>query len=111
MSETTEPSVISRRAALQSAACGFGSLALAGLMQQDGLATGSNPLNPKAPHYPAKAKHVIFLFMRGGPSQVDTFDYKPELSKRHEEDLGGGRRYYQSPWSFREYGQCGLPVS
>ena len=49
--------------------------------------------------------------MRGGPSQVDTIDYKPELTKRHEEDLGGGRRYFQSPWSFREYGQCGLPVS
>lgn len=65
----------------------------------------------KPPHFAPRAKHVIFLFMRGGPSQVDTFDYKPELTKRHEEDLGGGRRYFQSPWSFREYGQCGLPVS
>lgn len=111
MNEIHPRNGITRRAALQSAACGFGSLALAGLLQQDGRAADNNPLMPKRPHYSPKAKHVIFLFMRGGPSQVDTFDYKPELSKRHEEDLGGGRRYYQSPWAFREYGQCGLPVS
>jgi hypothetical protein len=111
MNAPTPTSRISRRSALQQAGCGFGSLALAGLMQQDGLAAATNPLTPKLPQYPARAKHVIFLFMRGGPSQVDTFDYKPELTKRHNEDLGGGRRYYQSPWPFREYGQCGLPVS
>ena len=104
---------ISRRTALRQAGCGFGSVALAGLMRQSGMATeaGSNPLSSRPPHFAPRAKHVIFLFMRGGPSQVDTFDYKPELTKRHEEDLGGGRRYFQSPWSFREYGQCGLPVS
>ncbi len=44
----------------------------------------------KPPHFAHRAKHVIFLFMPSGPSQVDTFDYKPELTKRHEEDLGGG---------------------
>ena len=101
----------SRRTALQQLGCGFGSIALAGLMRDSGLAAESNPLLPKAPHYTPKAKHVIFLFMRGGPSQVDTFDYKPALTKRHNEDLGGGRRYYQSPWPFKEQGQCGLPVS
>lgn len=105
--------VVSRRAALKQAGCGFGSIALAGLMRQSGLGAeaGSNPLSTRPPHFAPRAKHVIFLFMRGGPSQVDTFDYKPELSQRHGEDLGGGRRYFQSPWKFREYGQSGLPVS
>lgn len=103
---------LSRRHALQQTACGFGSLALAGLLQQNGFAkSAASPLAVKAPHHPARAKNVIFLFMRGGPSQVDTFDYKPELAKRHEEDLGGGRRYFKSPWGFKEYGECGLPVS
>jgi len=108
---------LSRREALKRTGCGFGGLALAGLLGQDGLLADtsqsgiSNPLAVKPSHFPAKAKNVIFLFMRGGPSQVDTFDYKPELSKRHEEDLGGGRRYYQSPWEFNRYGQCGMPIS
>ncbi len=105
-------SLYSRRAALQATGCGFGSLAMAGLMARNGLAAdSSNPLSPGKPHFPAKAKRVIFLFMRGGPSQVDSFDYKPELWKRHEEDLGSGRRYFQSPWKFSRYGECGLPVS
>ena len=103
---------ISRRDALRSTACGFGSIALSGLLANRLQATDlSNPLNPRQPHFPARAKRVIFLFMRGGPSQVDSFDYKPELSKRHEEDLGGGRRYFQSPWEFTQHGECGLPVS
>lgn len=100
----------SRRSALKQMGGGFGSIALAGLLQKSGFAT-ENPLAIKAPHFEPRAKNVIFLFMRGGPSQVDTFDYKPELTKRHEEDLGGGRRYYQSPWKFQRYGDCGLPVS
>lgn len=102
---------LNRRDALRQAGCGFGSVALASLLQHSGFAATSNPLNSKAPHATPRAKNVIFLFMRGGPSQVDTFDYKPELTKRHEEDLGGGRRYYQSPWEFKRYGECGLPVS
>ena len=104
---------ISRRQVLRQGACGLGVIALAKLMAESchALPSPQNPLGSKAPHFPAKAKNVIFLFMRGGPSQVDTFDYKPILSKRHEEDLGGGRRYYQSPWKFSRYGECGLPVS
>ncbi|MDF1810714.1 MAG: DUF1501 domain-containing protein [Verrucomicrobiales bacterium] len=98
----------SRRSALQTAACGFGSLAFSGLFAEQ---QSVNPLIPRQPHFSARAKRVIFLFMRGGPSQVDTFDFKPELSKRHNEDLGGGRKYYQSPWQFKRYGECGLPVS
>ncbi len=114
MSNDCDRHTLSRRKALRQAGAGFGSLALAGLLQQNGFAAtnpASNPLATRAPHFAPRAKHVIFLFMRGGPSQVDTFDYKPELTKRHEEDLGSGRRYYQSPWPFKRYGECGLPVS
>ena len=102
----------SRRDALRSTACGFGSLAFTSLLARDASAKAvNNPLIPRKSHFPGKAKRVIFLFMRGGPSQVDTFDYKPELTKRDGEDLGGGRKYFQSPWEFKRYGQCGLPVS
>ncbi|MEM7012158.1 MAG: DUF1501 domain-containing protein [Verrucomicrobiota bacterium] len=99
-------SIPTRRTALQTAGCGFGYLALQHL-----AAAQSSVLSPKQPHFAPRAKRVIFLFMRGGVSQVDSFDYKPELTKRHEEDLGGGRKYYQSPWEFTQHGECGLPVS
>ena len=72
-------SSVSRRDWLRHTACGFGYLALAGLCQE---ARGEeSPLAAKPPHFPAKAKRVIFLFMQGGPSHVDTFDYKPMLNK------------------------------
>lgn len=109
-SDPSQP-LVSRRAALQQLGGGLGSIALAGLLQEQVRAAESNPLTTKSSHYEPRAKRVIFLFMRGGPSQVDTFDHKPELTRRHEEDLGGGRRYFQSPWAFRQYGECGLPVS
>src|SRR5690349_16967024 len=67
--------LISRRQALKATACGFGYVALAG------LAHAANPLAAKRPHHPAKAKRVIFIFMQGGPSHVDTFDYKPRLER------------------------------
>ena len=75
-----QPMGIPRRALLKNAACGFGYLAFAGLASQ---AAGSepNPLAGKAPHFAARARRVIFMFMHGGPSQVDTFDYKPALLK------------------------------
>ena len=100
---------ISRRHALQSAACGFGWLAMRGLAGSAQAA--NNPLAPQRPHFAPRAKRVIFLFMRGGPSQVDSFDYKPELSRRHGQPLSAGRQYFQSPWEFTQHGQCGLPVS
>ena len=100
---------ISRRNMLQSASAGFGWLAMQGLLDQAKAA--ENPLALREPHFAPRAKRVIFLFMRGGVSQVDSFDHRPELSKRHEEDLGGGRKYFQSPWKFRQHGECGLPVS
>src|SRR6202140_3836172 len=76
---------ISRRALLRRLGTGLGTIGLAGLLKDDGLlgaeAPASNPLAPKAPHFQPRAKHVIHLFMNGGPSQVDTFDPKPALTK------------------------------
>jgi hypothetical protein len=83
-------------------------------------ALASNPLASRAPHFPARAKRVIFLFMHGGPSHVDTFDYKPELIKHHGQPLPFEKPRIQfaqtgnllrSPWKFRQYGQSGAWVS
>src|SRR6187397_106825 len=74
----------SRRDFLSNAGAGFGALALGALLAGDGYAAavkGKNPLAPKPPHFPPKAKSVIFLFMEGGPSHIDLFDPKPELEK------------------------------
>ena len=103
------PAHFSRREMLRSAAAGFGWLAFNGLH-----AATSNPLAPRAPHFRPRAKRVIFLFMCGGPSQVDTFDYKPELTKQHNVKAGGGDNspvYFQSPWEFKARGQSGMMVS
>src|SRR5580765_4867332 len=71
-----------RREFLTDAFCGFGSLAFGAMLQQEAARAASlNPLAPKPPHMKAKAKSVIFLFLAGGPSQVDTFDPKPLLTK------------------------------
>ncbi|MBS1826687.1 MAG: DUF1501 domain-containing protein [Acidobacteria bacterium] len=108
---------LSRRELLRVASTGFGSVALAGLLQAEGQA---NPLTVKQPHFPAKAKRVIFLFMHGGPSQVDTFDYKPLLKRDHGKPLPFAKRrvvsaetfnLLQSPWQFKQYGQSGAWVS
>ena len=116
---------ISRRAMLRGTACGFGALGLRALLAEDGgLLAGSaaeNPLAPRLPHFSPRAKRVIFVFMHGGPSQVDTFDPKPRLDKDHgkpipfklslqfaPKDLGG---LMKSPFAFRRYGQSGIPVS
>ena len=84
--------VHSRREMLKTCAAGFGGLALAGLMTDEARAdvareTRANPLAVRPSHFPAKAKRVIFLFMHGGPSQVDTFDYKPLLERDHGKPL------------------------
>src|SRR6185503_13271766 len=84
-------SFCSRREAIKRAGAGFGLLALASLFRDEGLLLPSafgaelsevNPLAPRQPQFPAKAKAVIWLFINGGPSQVNTWDYKPELEKR-----------------------------
>lgn len=108
---------LSRRHLLQVSSAGFGHLALAGLL---GAEAAKDPLAPRAPHFPARAKRVIFLFMHGGPSQVDTFDYKPLLKRDHGKPLPFARpkvvssetfNLLQSPWGFKQYGQSGAWVS
>lgn len=102
----------SRRELLQSASAGFGYLAFAGLTTQASASESTNPLSPKQPHFPAKAKRVIFLCMQGGPSHVDTFDYKPQLAKVAEQNRNAGSsRLLPSPWEFRQHGSSGLWIS
>jgi hypothetical protein len=112
-------SPITRRDLLQSTSCGFGMLALAGLFGQTAraAATDENPLLPKAPHFAPKAKRVIFMFMQGAPSHVDTFDYKPALETDDGKSPGAGvggrgnRKLMKSPWKFNPSGNSGLPIS
>ena len=101
-----------RRLALQTMGTGFGYLAFSGLSS---MASPSykNPLDTKQPHFKPRAKRVIFACMRGGPSHVDTFDYKPALAKDDGKNLKefGKRKLLQSPWEFKKHGQSGLPIS
>ncbi len=114
---------LSRRDMLLHYANGFGAVALAALLKDDGRAAerpDKDPLSPKKPHFAAKAKNVIFLFMDGGPSQVDTFDPKPRLAKEHGQPIkckveptqfNNIGKVMQCPWKFKQYGQSGIPVS
>ncbi len=100
---------------LKTASSGFGYLAFAGLAARaagQSAAASEGPLAPKQPHFPARAKHVIFLCMRGGPSHVDTFDYKPQLSaKSGAPGTRPGTKLLGSKWSFAQHGQSGLWIS
>lgn len=113
--------LVSRRNVLKATSCGFGYMALAGLMNQATAKSPDyqNPLSPKQPHFEPKAKRVIFLCMRGGPSHVDTFDYKPAL-KEHEGKSPGeaagqnsqkGRKLMPSPFKFSQHGESGIHLS
>lgn len=116
--------VFSRRSMLQASACGFGHTALMAMLQEtvragESAATES-PLAVKAPHFKPRAKQVIFLFMHGGVSHVDTFDPKPKLDEMHGQPLpfkqplqfsSDLRNLLKSPWNFQQYGKSGLPVS
>jgi hypothetical protein len=105
---------------LKSASAGFGYLALAGLATE-AAAEEKNPLAPRPVHHPARAKRIIFLFMHGGPSQVDTFDYKPRLQREDGKELpftpskllsqGTTRKLMASPWKFAQHGESGIWVS
>lgn len=104
----------SRREMLKTLSSGFGYLAFAGLASRLSAATvpRQGPLAPKAPHFAPRAKRVIFLCMRGGPSHVDTFDYKPKLTA----DSGApatrpGTKLLGSKWKFAQHGQSGLWIS
>ncbi len=109
---------MNRRQLLQQTLGGFGSVALAALLAGESRAASApvNALAPRQPHFPARAKRVIFLFMPGGPSQVDTFDPKPALTRENGKPspkayLGQTRKLLGSPWKFQKYGQSGLEVS
>jgi hypothetical protein len=121
---------VSRREWLARTGCGFGALALAGLAADEARSSGgltspgspgTNPLAPKPPHFPPRAKRVIFLFMQGGVSHVDSYDYKPRLEQDDGKQLkfddarviantgmrGSSQRVMKSPWKFAKYGECG----
>jgi len=105
-------SPLSRRDLLQTTSAGFGYLAFQALHAQASQSY-SNPLSPKKPPMAAKAKRVIFACMRGGPSHVDTIDYKPDLAKNNGKTVSKfkNRKLLKSPWKFHQYGQSGLPIS
>ena len=108
-----------RREFLWQVGGGFAGLALADLLASE--ASAASPLDEKRPHFPAKAKHCVFLFMNGGPSQVDTFDPKPALTKFHGQPYTGDAKVgsngravghlMQSPFEFARHGQGGLEIS
>jgi len=129
-------SALNRRDMLLRSASGFGAMALLALLREPafgglvgeiagdvGDVRGSsryNPLAPRPTHFAARARSVIFLFMDGGPSQVDTFDPKPRLDredgqpikvKTHPTQFNNVGNVLRSPWKFRNYGESGLPVS
>ena len=99
---------------LQKTALGFGSVALTSMLQAE------NPLSAKHPHFRPRARRVIFLFMKGGPAHMDTFEYKPVLQRDHGKVLPFAKpkvtfaqtgNLLASPWKFKAYGQCGHQVS
>ena len=131
---------LSRRDMLLRCGAGFGALAVAALLREPafGAAVGEasieadavpvpdrssssrDPLAPRRPHFAAKARSVIFLYMDGGPSQVDTFDPKPRLDREHGQPIKVKTHPTQfnnvgnvlaCPWKFRQYGESGIPVS
>jgi len=118
---------LDRREMLARCASGLGAVALSALWAGESFAAPSGgegalqtPLSPREPHFPAKAKSVIFLYMDGGPSQVDTFDPKPQLTKESGQpfrmkieptQFDSRGLTYGSPWKFRQHGECGTEVS
>ena len=107
----------SRRDFLLRGGAGFGALALIGLLSNDTAVAANygNPYAVKQPHFPAKAKHIIHVYLNGGPSQVDTWDYKPALAKYDgkklpvhlptEREVGVA---LPTPFKFKQYGESGL---
>ncbi|MSQ94223.1 MAG: DUF1501 domain-containing protein [Gemmataceae bacterium] len=116
------PTLHSRREMLRQSAVGFGSLALASLLAEDGVRAqpSLDPLAPRPAHHAPRAKRIIFMFMKGGPSHVDTFDYKPLLQRDHGRPYPFDRprvtfastgNLLGSPWRFRRHGASGAWVS
>jgi Protein of unknown function (DUF1501) len=127
------PAGLTRREILRDSACGFGAVALAALLSDRSFAGSplprlhysgnedeKNPLAPKPPHFAAKVRRVVYCYMDGGPSQVDTFDPKPLLASEHGQpfkmkieptQFNNIGKTLQSPWKFTRHGECGTPVS
>jgi uncharacterized protein DUF1501 len=118
------PRPLTRREMLARCAGGFGAIALSALLAEKTFAENAAPARsahgPRPPHFKPRARNVIFLYMDGGPSQVDTFDPKPRLSAEDGKPFGMKMEPTQfnnngstlgSPWQFRQYGQSGIPVS
>ncbi len=115
------PQPMSRREMLLRSATGFGGVALSAMLTEQAMARSStNPLAPVATHFPARAKSVIFLYMDGGVSQVDSFDPKPRLDREHGQSFRAKieptqfdniGKTLKSPWAFRRYGEAGMEVS
>ena len=110
----------SRRAALRLLACGFGHIALSGLLQGESQANAAGALAARQPQFQGRARRVIFLFMHGGVSHVDTFDPKPKLAELNGQPLPIEKPRFEfaptgnllaSPWAFRRHGQSGLEIS
>jgi hypothetical protein len=111
----------SRRSLLQASACGFGYTALSALLSES--ARAANTLAAREPHQAPRARRIIFLFMQGGPSPMETFDYKPQLNADHgkptpfqretkiEQPGVGTMRLFGSSWKFKQHGECGTWVS
>src|SRR5215813_2121247 len=120
---------VTRRDMLLRCANGFGAVVLSALLAEEAAAAGkkqkaagTKKALPPGTHFPPRARNVIFLYMDGGPSQVDTFDYQPLLAKYHGKDphsvfkveptqFNNVGRVMASPWKFRQHGQSGLWVS
>lgn len=111
---------VTRRQMLRNSSVGFGALALDMLMAQECAAETEGPLAPRNTHFAAKARSIIFLYMDGGVSQVDSFDPKPRLNKEHGKPFSPKMEptqfnnigtVYRSHWGFKKYGQCGMDVS
>lgn len=112
-----------RRRFLQQAGLGFGSVALASMLHEETRADSiaADPLSLRSPNFPGRVKSIIWLFMTGGPSQVDTWDYKPELQKRDGQDLAGADpktgffttsgKCLKSPFEWKQHGESGSWVS
>lgn len=102
---------VSRRQALKTAGAGFGYLALAGLLGAQEQRRAPGPLAPRAPHHPVKAKRIIFCFMEGAMSQMDTFEYKPQLQRNDQRVGPGGGTLTASKFRFARHGQTGTWMS
>src|SRR3989442_1622700 len=115
--------ILTRRDMLRRCACGFGYLALTSLLAETArvaAAADNNPLAPRPPHFPPRAKRIIFLFMPGGPSQVDTFDPKPLLARDRDKAVPtpaaegvtmAPAKLLASPWEFKKHGDSGVEIS